>query len=50
MYEFLYDYVKAKYGKIFGTSNCEINRPLPKERNKKVIGLMKYELGGKIMK
>ena len=34
----------------FNTSNCEINRPLPKGRNKKVIGLMKYELGGKIMK
>ena len=29
------------------TSNYEINRPLPK--CKKVIGLMKDELGGKIM-
>ena len=28
----------------------ECNRPLPTGKNKKVIGLMKYELGGKIMK
>ena len=27
----------------------EVNRPLPKGRNKKVIGLMKGQLGGKIM-
>ena len=31
------------------TSNYEINRPLPTGKNKKVIGLMKDELGGKIM-
>ena len=36
--------------KRFDTSNCEVNnRPLPMEKNKKVIGLMKDELGGKIM-
>ena len=35
--------------KRFGTSNYEVNRPLLKEKNKKVIGLMKDELGGKIM-
>ena len=29
------------------TSNYEVNRPLPMGRNKKVIGLMKDELGGK---
>ena len=35
--------------KRFGTSNYEVNRPLPAGKNKKVIGLMKDELGGKIM-
>ena len=35
--------------KTFDTSNYEVNRPLPKGRNEKVIGLMKDELGGKIM-
>ena len=35
--------------KRFDTSSCEVNRPLPKGKNKKVIGLMKDELGGKIM-
>ena len=33
----------------FDTSNCEVNRPLPTGKNKKVIGLMKDELGGKII-
>ena len=33
----------------FDTSNYELNKPLLKGKNKKVIGLMKYELGGKIM-
>ena len=33
----------------FDTSNFELDRPLPKGKNKKVIGLMKDELGGKIM-
>ena len=35
--------------KEFDTSNYEVNRPLPTEKNKKVIGLMKDELGGEIM-
>ena len=33
----------------FNTSNYELNRPLPKGKNKNVIGLMKDELGRKIM-
>ena len=34
----------------FETLNYELDRPLPKRKKKKVIGLMKNELGGKIMK
>ena len=33
----------------FETSNYKLDRPLPKWKNKKVIGLMKDELGRKIM-
>ena len=33
----------------FNTSNYELGRPLPKDKNKKVIWLMKDELGKKIM-
>ena len=35
--------------KRFETSNYEIDRPLPTGKSKKVIGLMKDELGGNIM-
>ena len=35
--------------KRFVTSNYEVYRPLPTGKNKKVIGLMKDELGGKII-
>ena len=33
----------------FDTSNYEVNRPLPTGKNKKIIGLMKDELGGRII-
>ena len=33
----------------FDTSNYEVNRPLPMGKNRKIIGLMKDELGGKII-
>ena len=35
------------FEKRFDTSNYECNRPFPIGKNKKVIGLMKDELGGK---
>ena len=44
-YEDIVDDVKN----VFDTSNYECNRPLPMGENKKAIGLMKDELGGKIM-
>ena len=31
------------------TSNYELDRPLPRGKYKKVIGLIKGELGGKVM-
>ena len=34
---------------IFDTSSYKLNRTLPKGKNIKVIGLMKGEVGGKIM-
>ena len=33
----------------FDTSNYELDRPLPKAKNKKVLWLRKDELGGKVM-
>ena len=38
------------YEARFNNSNFEIDRPLPKGHNKKVIRLMKDELDGQIMK
>ena len=35
--------------KRFDTSNYEVNRPLPTGKNEKVIGLMKDELGGRVI-
>ena len=36
-------------GNRFDTSNYEVKRPLPIGKNKKVIGLMKDELGGEVI-
>ena len=44
-YKDIADHIKKRYD----TSNYEVDRPLPKGMNKKVIGLMKDELGGKII-
>ena len=45
-YQDIADDVKKKR---FDTSNYEVNRPLPTGKNKKVIALMKDELGGTIL-
>ena len=44
-YKGIADDVKKRYD----TSSYEVDRPLPKGMNKKFIGLMKDELGGKII-
>ena len=44
-----YKYIANDVETRFDTSNYEVNRPLPTGKNKKVIGLMKDELGGKII-
>ena len=45
-------YFKLEYNCILAYKlECNsIDRPFPEGKNEKVIGLMKYELGGKIMK
>ena len=47
--EDFYEDIADDVEKRFDTSNYEVNRPLPAGKNKKKIGLMKDELGGKIM-
>ena len=47
--EDFYKDIANDVGKRFDTSNYEVDRPLPTGKNKKVIGLMKDELGGRIM-
>ena len=44
IYKDIEEYVETR----FDTSDYELDRPLPKAKNKKVIGLTKDELGGKI--
>ena len=47
--EDFYEDITDDIEKSFDTSNYEVDRPLPKGNNKKVIGFMKDELEGKIM-
>ena len=47
--EDFYEDIADDVEKRFDTSNYEFNRPLPAGKDKKVIGLMKDELGEKIM-
>ena len=47
--EDVYEDIANDVEKRFDTSNYEINRPLPKGKNKIVIGLVKDELSEKIM-
>ena len=44
-----YEDIANDVGNRFDTSDYEVNRPLPIGKNKKVIGLMKDELGEKII-
>ena len=44
-----YEDITSDVENKFDTSNYEVNRPLPMGKNKKVIGLMKDELRGKII-
>ena len=44
-----YEDSASDVGNRFHTSNYEVNRPLPMGKNKKFIGLLKDELGGKII-
>ena len=47
--EDLYNDIANDVEKKFDTSGYEVDRPLPTGKNKKVIGLMKDELGGRIV-
>ena len=47
--EDVYENIANDVEKRFDTSNYEVNRPLTTKKNKKVIGLMKNELGGKLI-
>ena len=47
--EYFYKDIASDVENRFDTSNYEVNRPLPTAKNKKVIGLMKDDLGGKII-
>ena len=44
-----YEDIASDVENRFDNSNYEVNRPLTMGKNKKVIGLMKDELGGKVI-
>ena len=46
----IYKYIAEDVGARLDTSNYELDKPLSRGKNKKVIALMKDKLGGKIMK
>ena len=46
----IYSHIAKDVENRFYTSNYELNKLLPKGKNKKLISLVKYKLGGKIMK
>ena len=46
---YFYEDIASDIENRFDTSNYEVKRSLPTGNNKKVIGLMKDELGGKII-
>ena len=48
--EIIYSDIAKDVETRFDTVNYELDRPLPKGKNNKVAGLIKDELGGKIMK
>ena len=48
--DYIYKDIAKDVETRFDTSNFELGRPLSKGKNKKVIGLMKDELGRQIMK
>ena len=47
--EDVYEDIANDVEKRFDISNCKINRSLPTGKNKKMIGLMKDELGRNII-
>ena len=47
--EAFYEDIADDVEKTYDASNYEVIRPLPKGKNNEVIGLMKDELGGKII-
>ena len=45
----IYEDVTEDVDTRFDTSNYELDKPLPKRKNKRVIGLMKNQLCGKVI-